>query len=102
MQFFPPPRQLGIGRQRIAGDIQGILEFLQQREPRHRDITPRRRDEDLGDRPLGPAGTPFFQEAVEGSGIGPEMNTCRSSTGMPVLVSRDHDAGPLSQPNAAP
>lgn len=34
-QFLAPPRQLGVGRQRIAAGVEHVVELLQQRKPRH-------------------------------------------------------------------
>ncbi len=69
-QLLAPPRQLGVRRHRVAGDVEDVVELLQQREPRHHQGALGFGDERLGHLPFRPAGPPFVEEAVEGGGGG--------------------------------
>lgn len=75
VQFLLPPGQLGVGRQRVAGDVHDVLPFLQQCEPGRGQATLRFGNEGLGHRPFRPAAAPLVEKlsrALDWLMAGPE------------------------------
>ncbi len=93
-QLLAPPRQLGVGRQRVAAGVEHVVEFLQQRKPRHCDIALRFGHERGGHRPFRPTAAPLVEETVQrgtahyvipygwagaAGRVGQRLASCRSS-----------------------